>query len=335
MATENDIVSIDASGQLDAATNAGRLSVATRSRALAALDRLIGGLFDWPAAKIDARIDAIKHAAELKRRFREAQAKGVVEALESGDSEKAQLLSASAASNIREFEKTLNLAAVASEAVRFLTDQSTSSAEDEGEQIDDDWLNRFRHFAQEATSDDMRGLWARVLAGEISMPGSFSASSLRFIFELDRRLADICERYALRVLDGQVVVIDEDKRGQPLLDALALQSAGLITGVGGTLTRTIKSDESGGFVSIGRAWALKGKLASPKDIKFDAWLVTRVGEEIFSLLDAGEESSKFRRLSEAILAKHRGSITELELLQLGPDLGTGHRAIVATENLLI
>lgn len=335
MANESDIVSIDASAQLDTAANTGRISLSTRLRALAAIDRLIGGLFDLPAAKIDARIDEIKHEAELKRKYREAQNKAALEALEAGDHEKARQLSFVAASNIREFEKTINLAAVAKEAVLLLTDQSAVSDDDVEGDIESDWLNRFRHFAEEASSDEMRALWARVLSGETRKPGSFSASSLRFVFELDSHLARICESYAHNILDGMVLVREEEKRGAPLDEALALQSSGLLSGVGGNLSRNTRTDPLGGFAYVGRMWGLTGKLKAEGELRIDAWLVTRVGGEIFSLLDSGDESAKYRKLGQLILSRYADQLEKLDLIRVSPETGSGQRLILSNETLLV
>lgn len=338
MATEDDEVSLSVSAQLDAAERGGSISASTRSRAVAALDRLIGAIFDWPAAKVDGRIDAIKHEGELMRKFRDAQADAILAAIEAGDTEKARMLQINAATNQREFRKTLNLAAVSEQAMFLLSDQSSSEEtldDTDHLEIDDEWMNRFSHFASEATSADLRGLWARVLAGEVRRPGSFSASSLRFIFELDKTLAETCERFATRVLKDQVIVGEEDKSGQNLADGLTLEAAGLLSAVGGNITRSFNVNEDCVFQVVGGEWALKGRTKSPTTISFEAWLVTRVGREIFSLLDVGDEADKMRKLGTVLIKKYGPSLKSLDLLRLGGYISADVRHILSSEDLLL
>jgi hypothetical protein len=53
----------------------------------------------------------------------------------------------------------------------------------------DDWLNVFVSYAERASSDSLRKVWARVLTGEIRKPGSFSFRTMQFMSVLDPELA--------------------------------------------------------------------------------------------------------------------------------------------------
>lgn len=59
----------------------------------------------------------------------------------------------------------------------------------EPEEISVDWLNVFEGQAQNASSEEMRRRFGRVLAGEIRRPGSFSFRALKIMGELDNRTA--------------------------------------------------------------------------------------------------------------------------------------------------
>src|SRR3546814_13011379 len=55
---------------------------------------------------------------------------------------------------------------------------------------DDDWMNRFMRFAEDASSERLHELFARILAGEVVRPGSFGAATLRAVSELDQSIAN-------------------------------------------------------------------------------------------------------------------------------------------------
>ena len=56
--------------------------------------------------------------------------------------------------------------------VSFRPGPEAETEPDSGE-VDPDWLNHFGGYAEKATSEHVRDLWARVLGGEIRRPGSF------------------------------------------------------------------------------------------------------------------------------------------------------------------
>src|SRR5208283_1459027 len=77
-------------------------------------------------------------------------------------------------------------------------------------------LNIFERYAEDASSETMRALWARVLAGEIRRPGQFSLRTLRFMSELDATTAKLFESYA-RAGERQIhVLFGASSLGTPL-----------------------------------------------------------------------------------------------------------------------
>jgi hypothetical protein len=67
---------------------------------------------------------------------------------------------------------------------------TTSFPEPEGPSTlaepDEDWLNVFERYAEDASTERMQKLWGRVLAGEIRKPGRFSVGTLRFLSEFSQ-----------------------------------------------------------------------------------------------------------------------------------------------------
>ena len=75
----------------------------------------------------------------------------------------------------------LNMEQIIDKAALQLTDGA------DGERVDRDWTANFFDKARNVSNDDMQSLWARVLAGEVNAPGTFSRRTINAIADLDRR----------------------------------------------------------------------------------------------------------------------------------------------------
>jgi hypothetical protein len=87
---------------------------------------------------------------------------------------------------------------------------------DEGEQIDpatpppnDDWLDFVTSQAERANAEKIRDTWARVIAGEIRKPGSFSFRTLQFIAVLDQSTAERIESILKLVCNADYIPYPE------------------------------------------------------------------------------------------------------------------------------
>jgi hypothetical protein len=54
------------------------------------------------------------------------------------------------------------------------------------EPVDQDWISRFFENCQDIGNEEMQSLWAKLLAGEVAKPGTFSLRTLRVIRDLAR-----------------------------------------------------------------------------------------------------------------------------------------------------
>lgn len=81
------------------------------------------------------------------------------------------------------------------------------------ERPDEDWINRFFRYAEDVSSEQMRVLWGRILAGEVGRPGSFSLKTLDFVRSLTKQDANLLELFAKVALEahGRDLVACHDK----------------------------------------------------------------------------------------------------------------------------
>lgn len=169
-------------------------------------------------------------------------------------------------------------------------------------------MNVFERHAEEATSERMQLLWARILAGEIRQPKSFSLKTLRFVAELDQPIAQLFEKYLPRGY-GSAIPVSPSMSGGELEDFLHLQEAGLITGVGSVMQNTLTLDKSGiaPLPNQGRTILLQGDPNGA--LTYPAVLLTKTGVEIARVVSLPFDMGAVRTLVELLPKNSLNSIS--------------------------
>lgn len=126
-------------------------------------------------------------------------------------------------------QQQVNLDCISETAAEVLhadTTEQDNTLEDSEEVISDDWLNNFQKEAEQVTSDEMRLLFSKVLAGEIKKPASFSIRTVKLLSQLDNKAAAIFQRFcsmciAMRlgdqIFDARVVALGGNAGSNSLL----------------------------------------------------------------------------------------------------------------------
>jgi len=199
----------------------------------------------------------------------------------------------------RELERAINIRetiAMAEEEAASVADQNVSD-----EPVNSDWFARWRVNAEEVHDDEMRRLWARILAGEAEKPGRFSLHTLDFMRRLSKEDAHLIERLAPFVSERELIHghtnLNEllEKSGLGLETLLELQDLGVMSGVQGiSLVKKLNiSPEGKGFVFRNKVLLVRSPEA--KTLSFPAYPITKVGVQVMSL-------GKFQANSEFVLA---------------------------------
>ena len=270
----------------DAEDHAIKASV--RSRAISSVDRLIGAYFDVKTARLEKEADSIRN--------------------NKGDDGKPLLLTQEDRINAgikeRELRKLANKMRVVDAALDDIK-SSDEEPEETDEPMSEDWLNYFESHAENVSSKDLRELWARVLAGEIRKPRSFSLRTLRLLSEIDGATAKSFETFVSDRITDEILLKREGLEGNELIEAIELEEAGLIQDVVfSTLERTYNVNENhqgiimdSGFVAIITVREGTTKLAYPV-IK-----ITRVGQEMCNLLTPRNPIKSLEKLSQHFIDK--------------------------------
>lgn len=131
----------------------------------------------------------------------------------------------------REVRRQTNLESILARAVDALPEEVADDP------VEEDWVHRFIDAAQDIGSAEVQSLWARILAGEVAQPGSYSLRSLEALRLMDRRDAatvEILANYTMRLESEPVLVrshaVDQflDQNGLGILARQHLHALGIL-----------------------------------------------------------------------------------------------------------
>lgn len=212
-----------------------------------AISRLIGAGVDIPAAWLEQQAQAIRDKTKAKSAVMGAVADSAAGkaagSIEVQDRAVHALLA-------KEFREQTNREAVAQKTVELLIEARATDREvkNDAPAPDDDWMNLFEAHASRASSDRMRDLFARVLAGEIRRSGSFSLTTMQFVSVLDAVTAQAITSVAPWVYDGNFIFKDALGTAVPYGALVSLEDAGFLALGAGLLKKTYTANEHGQVV---------------------------------------------------------------------------------------
>ena len=168
--------------------------VPIRRNVLKALDRLGSALIDVPVGALERRSAEKRSESEARIKITEAVNAQIIQQLKV-DPEFPQRASNTFAKKIlREqfnLEKILGFATDILKKKKYddSTNQQTGSETEKS--ISDDWFNIFEKEGSQKSSEDIQRRFARVLAGEIEKPGSYSIKAVKILGEMDQNIASL------------------------------------------------------------------------------------------------------------------------------------------------
>lgn len=173
-----------------------------------------------------------------------------------------------------------NREAVAEEALDLLSEKPP---DENVAGVEEDWLNVFGRFAEQASSERVRKHWAAVLAGQIRRPGSISYMSLHTLSVIDENIARLVKKYRLRVMDRSIPFTKRFNFRPEYRELLLLEEAGLI------ITGRAKRYEEPMSNDVYLVGNVPLFVSSPGRLQVPASLLTLVGMEIFQLAETGAD----------------------------------------------
>lgn len=169
-----------------------------RRNVLKALDRLGSALIDIPIGALERRSSEKRAESEARIKITEAVNAQIIQLIKV-DPEFPQRASNTFAKKIlREQYNLEKILGFATDILRGKQDNNPEDvpADNESEKIiDDDWFNIFEKEGSQKSTEETQRRFARILAGEIEKPGSYSIRTLKTLGELDQNAATLFKSF--------------------------------------------------------------------------------------------------------------------------------------------
>ncbi len=161
------------------------------------------------------------------------------------------------------------------------------------EPVSEDWATRFFGFVQDVSEEDMRAIWAKILAREIEKPNSFSIRLLNLLSMLSRKEAEVVGNMAQFVLydytSHDAYILNSKKIEEYRFDdVMLLMELGLLDGSSNlaitldkngedSINLLLTKNETGLFIS-----------STMEHMYVHVYKFTSLGREIMQLIDSTE-----------------------------------------------
>jgi hypothetical protein len=260
-----------------------------------AVSHLVGGALAIPGAKFKQFAQRIEDTTAARSALTAAIAKATAEQIIKDPIVTQATAEVLLDSSIR---KVRNRLLVAQSAAERLGEQSAAGVNsDTAAPPDDDWLNNFMRYAEDASSDRLQYLFGRILAGQVLNPGTFRPATLRVLSELDQTLAEDFMYTWSRTIGDAVDFDPEWSRDKGFLRWQRLSEAGLLAVRDiSTYSPELKQGHDSILWSPMQAPGTFVNIFLRKDARaqWNSIPLTRIGMEIGSLLDKPDYEKNVR-----------------------------------------
>lgn len=131
---------------------------------------------------------------------------------------------------VRELNKQINIEKIISQTGSLLKNEEHCA----DEEVDPIWASKFFKIAEDVSKEDLQILWSKILAREITQPGSYSIRTLEFLNSITKKEAELIIKMARLSIccDGKCFIPGnnqiQEKYGLTVDDILLLQELGLL-----------------------------------------------------------------------------------------------------------
>ncbi len=291
-----------------------------------ALDRLIGATVDIPVAWLEYQKAKIVSKTEAFRTIDGAITKTAAVKAEANEHYADRALDNLVRKSYRQLGNKEAVSAAMLEDLRDNPQETTRPDSESSVPLDDDWLNVFERYAEDASTERMQRLWGRVLAGEVRAPGKYGMRTLRFLSEFSQADAFQFSDLSRNTFEAMIPKSIGKPEGKDIRHLLAMEAAGLIQGASGLGLETTLT-----FDSHGRVFLREGSLLvmltgeAGSSFKVPMMSLTPLGQELVTLLPGRDPRSAAKAVAAAIrlpaiksaylmLIATDGSATPMEIL---------------------
>lgn len=270
------------------------------------LEELLGGLTSIPVAMARRPARALDATTDARSAVTAALARGVAE---NALRDPAVMQAAEEIYLPTKVRKATNRIRVAQSAAEHISESEANKSESgaktsESREPDEDWINVFARFAEDASSERLQDMFGRILAGEVIKPGSFGLATLRAVSELDQAIAHDFSMAWSKSVGTSVDYSSDWQRGAEFSRWKRLAEAGLLAP--NVVGQYLPAPNP--FYDGTSAWTPMGTdeiwltvfFESGCSSKWNNIPFTRVGRELGSVLPRPDYEGNIRRAAESI-----------------------------------
>ena len=175
--------------------------------------------------------------------------------------------------------------------------------------VDKDWAVRFFNIAQDINDEEMQILWAKILAGEIKNPNSFSLRTLELIKNLSSHDANLFQVAVSLSFDNSFIILPKDinnleKYGLPYVNILDLRESQLVsTDNSEYKSLDVNNERELKPVLPAKTNNLELKIPKGKEFKVNVLNFTKAGWEIAKLIQVNTNNEYFEDVKKAMIEK--------------------------------
>lgn len=194
-------------------------------------------------------------------------------------------------------------------------DLEQSSEPVSNEPVSEDWATRFFNIAQDVNDEDMQILWARVLAGEVKKPKSFSLRTLETLKNLSSEEAEMFQTAVSLSFENSFIIrlgnINSLKDYGLSYDKILILRDSRLISTGDTDYKSADSQNGKGIMTdlIGKTDKFSMKIPSDKKFKVDVLNFTNAGKEVAKMIQVDTNKKYFEDIKEHMTKKGYEIIT--------------------------
>jgi len=187
---------------------------------------------------------------------------------------------------IENIKKEINV----SKAILYAEDElKYDDQEPPQENINEDWIYKWKNNASETSTEELQQIWGRLLAGELKSPGKYSLRTMEFLKNISQEEALLIEKVAKFNLDGCISKNEKEileKNNVSFSDLLFLEELGILYGIATGLninySSNIKESYQKLISSNDKAFLLTHQ-DSTKIATLNMYGISKLGIEVLSL----------------------------------------------------
>lgn len=205
----------------------------------------------------------------------------------------------------QEICKQQNIESVTQKAYLLLSDEKECSEEP----VDKDWMIRFFNSVEDISDEDMQNLWAKILAGEVKQPKSFSLRTLETLRNLTQKEAKTFQKVAEFVFlnaQDKCITSNEElllKYGIDFKDIQLLDECGLVSKQTFLQYRSKFGEKT--IIFWNKKLIITAQSLSDKEVEssISISLLTRAGAELYNILDIDGNKDYMLDIAERVFRK--------------------------------